>query len=96
MATRWKNQGGKFADVRIALGGMDEIPRRSKICESILEGGAFSEQTMNEAILALKNDFNPIGDVRANADYRKKVAIAVAAGDGPDLVQLYYGWLNDY
>ena len=30
------------------------------------------------------------------ADYRKKVAIAVAAGDGPDLVQLYYGWLNDY
>ena len=29
---------------------------------------------MNEAILALKNDFNPIGDVRANADYRKKVA----------------------
>ena len=30
------------------------------------------------------------------ADYRKKVAIAVSAGDGPDLVQLYYGWLNDY
>ena len=30
------------------------------------------------------------------ADYRKKVAIAVSAGDGPDIVQLYYGWLNDY
>ena len=30
------------------------------------------------------------------ADYRKKVAIAVSAGDGPDVVQLYYGWLNDY
>jgi multiple sugar transport system substrate-binding protein len=30
------------------------------------------------------------------ADYRKKVARAVSAGDGPDLVQLYYGWLNDY
>jgi len=26
----------------------------------------------------------------------KKVAIAVSAGDGPDIVQLYYGWLNDY
>ncbi len=30
------------------------------------------------------------------ADYRKKVAIAVSAGDGPDVVQLYYGWLHDY
>ena len=30
------------------------------------------------------------------ADYRKKVAIAISSGDGPDLVQLYYGWLNDY
>ena len=27
------------------------------------------------------------------ADYRKKVAIAVSAGDGPDVVQLYYGCL---
>jgi len=30
------------------------------------------------------------------ADYRKKVAIAISSGDCPDLVQLYYGWLNDY
>ena len=30
------------------------------------------------------------------ADYRKKVSIAISSGDGPDLVQLYYGWLNDY
>lgn len=30
------------------------------------------------------------------ADYRTKVAAAVPAGEGPDVVQLYYGWLNDY
>ena len=30
------------------------------------------------------------------ADYRKKVSIAISSDDGPDLVQLYYGWLNDY
>ena len=30
------------------------------------------------------------------ADYRKKVSIAISSGDGPDLVQLYYGWLNDF
>ncbi|WP_108482697.1 extracellular solute-binding protein [Oceaniglobus ichthyenteri] len=30
------------------------------------------------------------------ADYRTKVAAAIPAGAGPDVVQLFYGWLNDY
>ncbi|WP_226780422.1 extracellular solute-binding protein [Oceaniglobus trochenteri] len=30
------------------------------------------------------------------ADYRTKVASAIPAGEGPDVVQLFYGWLNDY
>jgi len=30
------------------------------------------------------------------ADYRTKVAAAIPAGEGPDVVQLFYGWLNDY
>jgi len=29
-------------------------------------------------------------------DYRLKVAAAVPAGQGPDVAQLFYGWLNDY
>jgi multiple sugar transport system substrate-binding protein len=29
-------------------------------------------------------------------DYRTKVSAAIPAGEGPDVVQLYYGWLNDY
>ncbi len=29
-------------------------------------------------------------------DYRTKVAAAIPSGQGPDVVQLYYGWLNDY
>ncbi|MCR8723299.1 extracellular solute-binding protein [Frigidibacter sp. SLM-1] len=29
-------------------------------------------------------------------DYRTKVAAAIPAGEGPDVVQLFYGWLNDY
>nr|WP_040677096.1 extracellular solute-binding protein [Nitratireductor pacificus] len=28
--------------------------------------------------------------------YRTKVAAAIPAGQGPDVVQLFYGWLNDY
>src|SRR5260370_11502093 len=30
------------------------------------------------------------------AQYRTKVGAAVPAGQGPDIVQLYYGWLRDY
>ena len=30
------------------------------------------------------------------ADYRTKVSAAIAAGQGPDVVQLFYGWLNDF
>ncbi len=30
------------------------------------------------------------------ADYRTRVAAAIPAGQGPDVVQLFYGWLNDY
>lgn len=30
------------------------------------------------------------------ADYRTRVAVAIPAGEGPDVVQLFYGWLNDY
>ena len=30
------------------------------------------------------------------ADYRTKVSAAMAANQGPDVVQLFYGWLNDF
>lgn len=30
------------------------------------------------------------------AQYRTKIAAAVPAGEGPDVVQLYYGWLPDF
>jgi multiple sugar transport system substrate-binding protein len=29
-------------------------------------------------------------------DFRLKIAAAIPAGQGPDVVQLYYGWLQDY
>ncbi|WP_231592751.1 extracellular solute-binding protein [Pelagovum pacificum] len=29
-------------------------------------------------------------------NYRTQVAAAIPAGEGPDVVQLFYGWLNDY
>ena len=29
-------------------------------------------------------------------DFRLKIAAAIPAGQGPDVVQLFYGWLQDY
>lgn len=56
-----------------------------------------------EAIDALIEQFeaeNPDITVKHSnfpyAQYRTKVAAAVPAGEGPDIVQLYYGWLKDY
>jgi len=56
-----------------------------------------------EAIDALIEQFeaeNPDITVKHSnfpyAQYRTKVAAAVPAGEGPDVVQLYYGWLKDY
>ena len=54
---------------------------------------------MDRLIEAFEEE-NP--DIKVNhsnfpyAQYRTKVAAAVAAGEGPDIVQLYYGWLHDY
>lgn len=41
-------------------------------------------------------DINVIHTNFPYAQYRTKVAASVAAGEGPDVVQLYYGWLGDY
>ncbi|MDH3660373.1 MAG: extracellular solute-binding protein [Alphaproteobacteria bacterium] len=56
-----------------------------------------------DAIDALIEQFeanNPDITVNHNhfpyADYRTKVAAAIPAGEGPDVVQLFYGWLEDY
>ncbi len=56
-----------------------------------------------DAIDALIEQFeaaNP--DIKVNqvnfpyADYRVKVSAAIPAGEGPDVVQLFYGWLDAY
>ena len=56
--------------------------------------------TAMETLIENFQDANPGITVKTNqfpyADYRTKVAAAIPAGEGPDVVQLFYGWLNDY
>ncbi len=56
--------------------------------------------TAMDALIARFQAANPGITVRQvtfpYAQYRTKVSAAVPAGEGPDIVQLYYGWLRDF
>ena len=65
--------GDRVASIRIAYGGMDEIPRRAVRAEAALLGAAWDEGAIESAMAALDSDFEPISDMRASADYRRLV-----------------------
>ncbi len=64
----------KIENVRIAYGGMAEIPKRAIFCEKILLKSPINEKTINKAKEALEKDFKPISDMRASGFYRIEVA----------------------
>ena len=65
---------GVVAAARIAFGGMAAIPKRALNCEAALIGKTLSEETVQHASAVIGEDFSPIGDHRASADYRLRVA----------------------
>lgn len=65
---------GRVRDVRIGYGGMAAIPQRAHHCEQTLRGQPWSEATVQAAMAALDQDFTPLSDMRASADYRQRVA----------------------
>ena len=69
-----KIEAGKVSDVQIAFGGMAAIPARAGHCEQALIGQAWNLQTIELAMTALADDFQPISDFRASAEYRLSVS----------------------
>jgi xanthine dehydrogenase small subunit len=65
---------GKVADARVAFGGMAATPKRAEACEAALAGQPWTEATVRAAAEALAEDFQPISDMRASADYRLQAA----------------------
>lgn len=65
---------GVIRDARIAFGGMAATPRRAPKTEATLTGKPWTEATVKEALAALGDDYQPIGDMRASARYRATVA----------------------
>ncbi|HEY9103324.1 xanthine dehydrogenase small subunit [Chitinimonas sp.] len=65
---------GKISEARVAFGGMAAIPRRAPRCEAVLLGQAWNETTLRAAQAALHEDYLPLSDMRASADYRQQAA----------------------
>jgi xanthine dehydrogenase small subunit len=71
---------GVVTEARIAFGGMAATPKRATHAEARLVGAAPARaSTWGAAIEALAQDYKPIGDMRASADYRMETAKALLA-----------------
>ena len=60
--------------IRLAFGGMAATVKRAAAAESALLGKPWSLENVKAAQAALAQDFKPMSDMRASADYRLKVA----------------------
>ncbi len=66
--------GGVVKSARIAFGGMAGTPKRAAKVEAVLTGGAWTQESLELAMLAFADDFTPLTDMRASADYRLRTA----------------------
>lgn len=67
-------EGGTVTAARLAFGGMAGIPKRATAMETALTGRPWSEATIRTAQAAIGQDFSPLSDMRASADYRQTAA----------------------
>jgi len=73
-AIRLTVRDGRIEEARLAFGGMAATPRRAAAAEAALTGAEWSEASMDAAADALREDFTPLDDWRASADYRMRVS----------------------
>jgi xanthine dehydrogenase small subunit len=69
-----KIENGAIVGIRLAFGGMAATPKRASNTERALLGKPWREDTLRDAGRYLAEDFSPISDWRASAEYRALVA----------------------
>jgi xanthine dehydrogenase small subunit len=67
-------RSGHIQSVRIAFGGMAAVPSRAPATEQRLVGAPWNEQSIEAAVSALAQDFQPLSDMRASEHYRLQTA----------------------
>ena len=69
-----RRDGETVGSIRICYGGMATTPHRATHAEDALRGRVFTRATVADAMDALADDYTPISDMRASAEYRFTVA----------------------
>ena len=69
-----KVTGGHVTQARIAFGGMAGTPKRATNVEGALIGQPWTRATIDSAMQAFAQDYTPLSDMRASADYRLEAA----------------------
>ena len=59
---------------RIAFGGLAATPKRANALEAALTGQPWNDASVTTAMAALAQDFTPLSDMRASAEYRLETA----------------------
>jgi xanthine dehydrogenase small subunit len=67
-------EDGVVASARIGAGGLAAIPKRASNCEAAITGQAWDMAAVEAGMRAIKDDFTPIDDMRASAEYRMRCA----------------------
>ncbi len=65
---------GVVCSARIAFGGMAGTPKRAASVEAALTGKPWVQDIIDVAMRAFADDFTPLSDMRASADYRLRTA----------------------
>jgi xanthine dehydrogenase small subunit len=89
-------EADRIGDARVAFGGMAGIPKRARSVEDRLRGLSLTDtKSWRAAAEAVAKDFTPLGDLRASAAYRGRVAgnlvikaLAELAGVSPGATRL--------
>ncbi len=74
MGLIFKQIDGIICDIKIAYGAVSPVVLRMEELEYYLVGKSIDEETLRKAREIVMNSVSPIDDIRATAEYRRKVA----------------------
>jgi carbon-monoxide dehydrogenase medium subunit len=66
-------KGGQCQDIRIVMGAVAPIPMRALKAERMIRGKTLNRALLKEVGLHASKEAKPISDMRATADYRRKM-----------------------
>jgi xanthine dehydrogenase small subunit len=73
LALQLQVHGGLIRSARIGAGGVAATPARAVQTEAVLVGQPWNEASLATAQATIQQEFSPLSDLRASADYRRKI-----------------------